>query len=879
MHCITYKFSHGMLITTGTDDEFFYNGQFILQNMQDSIQGRKCKLPVDEVKESTRLTNTEDACNDNFYDSDYDAFDDADSVATYEDGERGEDMMVEEDDCSKRKLNDLKDGSLRSEHLLSPRDLGNESLFPETGQDLNVPGASDETESEDNNNNRRGYEQCETEDDFRTIIAFISGAVVSDTSNLEYEASNTDNDELDYLNEFSYDSLFSDEEWDVLDSANNIDRTQIPTIKGLCLKVARDRGIVLDRIQYVAYEIICSTFLLDVMKQCWEDHNMDLSGFAVGDTHVLNESTQEARDRIVKRLKDMGAKDQLIMYMTGPAGAGKSTAIEVAQLFCFEFCRSLGLMWNSNTFLFTALSGCAAALFGGVTLHSAAFLNSNTKNITLDMIAVWRDVKILIVDEISFGTVKDMEKLNDRLNMIRRRLLRGTSNALDPNMEFGGFSIIFSGDFHQIPPVNVRQKNILWKNPGLWDTAINVAIVLDNSHRFKDDPEYGCILKRMWNGTFTKDDCNKVNQRLIGRSIRLPEPDISSDISYACWSNKERTTVHASLFQEHIKNFPGFDSDIDPPDHTVILEATIGKASGRRPRATKNSTRHENIPKPVRISSGLKSKIYAYLSDSDVKDQNKGIDPALKLYVGCNCMINNNSDIKSGLANGTLCRVVSIKPKRNSTKSLRNYDGKKVYAMNISDLEYVELEHFPKKKAETDMEDKIRSLEEAISPYPQNSEEYILGFQQLSVLHSELSKFAQRRRFRLGPKRYYCTFDANKLGPAPDMGAIGLRKRTNATRPPPVWKKITVDQLPVNCNNATTAHKLQGASKRNVIVHNWVYSHGWVYTVLSRVRTRQGLYLEKKLQYKNDGEYFRLPRELLQFESRMKSKIPEKART
>ena len=167
--------------------------------MQDSIQGRKCKLPVDEVKESTKLTNSEDACNDKFYDSDFDAFDDADSVATYEDGEQGEDMMVEEDDFTKRKLNDLKDGSLRSDHLLSSRDLGDESLFPETRQDLNVPDASDRTQSEGTNNNRRGYEQCETEDEFRTIIAFVSGAVVSDTSNLEPEASNADNDELGYL--------------------------------------------------------------------------------------------------------------------------------------------------------------------------------------------------------------------------------------------------------------------------------------------------------------------------------------------------------------------------------------------------------------------------------------------------------------------------------------------------------------------------------------------------------------------------------------------------------------------------------------------------------------------------------------------------------
>ncbi|KAL7521820.1 hypothetical protein ACHAWF_000293 [Thalassiosira exigua] len=54
------------------------------------------------------------------------------------------------------------------------------------------------------------------------------------------------------------------------------------------------------------------------------------------------------------------------MFVTGPAGAGKSTAIEVAQQFCFEFCRSMDIIWGEKTFLFTAITGCAAALFGGV---------------------------------------------------------------------------------------------------------------------------------------------------------------------------------------------------------------------------------------------------------------------------------------------------------------------------------------------------------------------------------------------------------------------------------------------------------------------------------------------------------------------------------
>ena len=81
-----------------------------------------------------------------------------------------------------------------------------------------------------------------------------------------------------------------------------------------------------------------------------------------------------------------------------------------------------------------------------------------------------------------------------------------------------------------------------------------------------------------------------------------------------------------------------------------------------------------------------------------MKDQHKQVDPALKFYVGCHCMIIDNDDISKGRANGTLCRVVGVKRKSNQPLQWKNYDGKKVYTTNVSDVEYVEFEHFPKKK-------------------------------------------------------------------------------------------------------------------------------------------------------------------------------------
>ncbi len=48
-------------------------------------------------------------------------------------------------------------------------------------------------------------------------------------------------------------------------------------------------------------------------------------------------------------------------------------------------------------------------------------------------------------------------------------------------------------------------------------------IILDNKHHFKEDPEYGQMLKRMWSGDLTKEDRMKINTRVHGTDgLELP---------------------------------------------------------------------------------------------------------------------------------------------------------------------------------------------------------------------------------------------------------------------------------------------------------------------------------------------------------------------
>jgi hypothetical protein len=62
-------------------------------------------------------------------------------------------------------------------------------------------------------------------------------------------------------------------------------------------------------------------------------------------------------------------------------------------------------------------------------------LSLNNKN-------TWQDVHILIVDEVSFMSDKNLQTLDVKLKEIGNRA-----------KSFDGFSIIFAGDFYQLAPV------------------------------------------------------------------------------------------------------------------------------------------------------------------------------------------------------------------------------------------------------------------------------------------------------------------------------------------------------------------------------------------------------------------------------------------
>jgi Ni2+-binding GTPase involved in maturation of urease and hydrogenase len=90
---------------------------------------------------------------------------------------------------------------------------------------------------------------------------------------------------------------------------------------------------------------------------------------------------------------------QLIMFMLGAGGSGKTKVINAIMAYAKGFCKELNYMFDKRMIVVTALTGVAATLINGETTHSTAKLNY--KNITSEHIDEWQKAHLLIIDEIS----------------------------------------------------------------------------------------------------------------------------------------------------------------------------------------------------------------------------------------------------------------------------------------------------------------------------------------------------------------------------------------------------------------------------------------------------------------------------------------------
>ena len=111
----------------------------------------------------------------------------------------------------------------------------------------------------------------------------------------------------------------------------------------------------------------------------------------------------------------------------------------------------------------------------------------------------------------------------------------------------------------------------LFKGNTLQFNAINRAVLLNVSHRFEKDPQYGEIMRRFRIGKVTKEDIQCVNSRYYENSdVTLPT---ITNVRCACYMNDERNAYNNTVFLEHLKATHELANDncTTSPKHTCII--------------------------------------------------------------------------------------------------------------------------------------------------------------------------------------------------------------------------------------------------------------------------------------------------------------------
>ena len=499
--------------------------------------------------------------------------------------------------------------------------------------------------------------------------------------------------------------------------------------------------------------------------------------------HFVKEKT---RLQILAETSKRGSQ-QLICFLHGPGGSGKTTVVDLIMEYAREYCSNLpDFEFSSRTIVVTAMTGVAATILLGETLHSAAYLNQK-REITPEQVDLWRHSRLLIIDEISFASKSEIVELHKKLRRLKQQL----------NLPYGGLHIVFAGDLRQLESVGIGKKPLYADHCPEFEDWINSYIELNGMHRFRDDLAWGEKLYKFRDGTVSEDDINNINDNIVVND----ETVLPDNIRYATYFNADRDAINAALFETRCVCY--YNTHGHTNDSIMIFSDGI------------------EVQGSNKKYSDFKHKRYFWenCAEDDIKlPKGEGrMDPVLKLYKGCRVMMSTNVDVLKGQANGTQAVVEKIVLKPDTTVRMTMLEGAvQVASVTASDISCIVLKH----------------VNDRISP----------------------------ALFSLKPKKH--TFKARL--PKPRL----LQTKTNDKES----VKMKATQVPLLVNNATTGHKLQGASVTHLFVHNWSYVTNWVYVMLSRVRTQPGLFARHKLT--TDMTKYAVPKTLLRLLDRLRSHAP-----
>ena len=355
------------------------------------------------------------------------------------------------------------------------------------------------------------------------------------------------------------------------------------------------------------------------------------------------------------------------LFITGPGGTGKTHFIHV-------------LVANSESrqkiIQVCALTGCASILLGcnARTIHSWSGIRNGKGEIdkiiedirrNKKLMKNWREIQILVIDEVSMMSKRIFELLDEIGRNIRHC----------HHKSFGGIQIVFTGDFYQLPPVGNAGEpgstEFCFESP-IWQETFLEANHIELRTMFRQkDPIFQSILLNVRKGRITAEQIVLL-QKLVNREYNSEENN--GVVPTKLFPTIARVDHYNRMMFDQIQEISYDYASQIKTNCTTFLE------SGR-PIAK------EDIDKCKKITKTVQEREIEYL-----KNNTPCVD-ILSLKKGAVVMSTVNLDIENGICNGSTGIVIDFQTRLGSIPNpvVKFANG----IQKVMEIQYWQSEEYP----------------------------------------------------------------------------------------------------------------------------------------------------------------------------------------
>jgi ATP-dependent DNA helicase PIF1 len=248
------------------------------------------------------------------------------------------------------------------------------------------------------------------------------------------------------------------------------------------------------------------------------------------------------------------------ILMTGPGGTGKSFVIKHIKT---------ALEDEEKNVTITAMTGAAAVLISGRTLHSTLGIGLGKANVKTLLnktnAKLWRDIDVLIIDEISMLS----DVLLDKIEELARHCRKNRS-------PFGKIQLILSGDFLQLPTI---QDDFCFK-ASCWEKLKLKVFVMSEIQR-QSEIAFQHVLNKARFGNINKEDILYLTSGGSAASKEgvIPTKILCKNVDVDAINKREFDKLCASTINEYTKKVEIYDTEYidfnaqsicNAPDHITL---------------------------------------------------------------------------------------------------------------------------------------------------------------------------------------------------------------------------------------------------------------------------------------------------------------------